>query len=500
MKPLMSVAKGQTTDKCLKAYINGEFVESDKYFDNINPVDGSLVCRVVESDQAHIDSAVAAARNALQGEWAAMNVARRSAILHKVADRMKEREDEFVRAEIADTGKSLHQVQTIDIPRGTANFRFFADLIKSQTGESLTTVTPTGEVAINYTVNKPLGVVAVISPWNLPLLLSTWKIAPALACGNTVIVKPSEEAPSTVTLLAEVMDEVGVPAGAFNVVHGFGPGAAGEFLTQHEGVDAVTFTGESRTGSHIMRAVAPTVKPISFELGGKNAAVVFDDCDLEKAIVGVARSTFTNCGQVCLCTEKVYVQRTVFNAFVAGLKREAEAITIGRPYDEDVLMGPLVSKKHQQKVLSYYALAQEEGATLITGGGVPQFEDERAEGCFIEPTVFTGLDDNSRFNTEEVFGPVCHIAAFDSETEALERINNSSYGLAASIWTSNLSRAHRVAPQIEAGIVWVNTWYLRDLNTPFGGVKLSGIGREGGKHSLSFYSEPTNICIKIDAK
>jgi aminomuconate-semialdehyde/2-hydroxymuconate-6-semialdehyde dehydrogenase len=482
----------------LKAYINGDFVSSNQVFDNINPVDGSLVCQVSEASKEQVDDAVRAAKRALVGDWAEFSVAQRWEMLHKIADRMKEREEEFIRAEIADTGKSLFQVKSIDIPRGTANFRFFADIVRAQTGESIATTTVDGEKAINYTVNKPLGVVAVISPWNLPLLLATWKIAPALACGNAVIVKPSEETPSTMTLLAEVMAEVGVPPGVFNVVHGFGPSSAGEFLTSHPDVDAVTFTGESKTGSQIMKSVAPTVKPISFELGGKNAAIVFEDCDLEKAIAGVARSTFTNCGQVCLCTEKVFVQRKIYDRFVDGLKEAAETITIGRPYDEDVYMGPLVSRKHQEKVLSYFDLAKKEGATTVTGGGIPSFNDSRDDGCFIQPTIFTGLSDDARFNNEEVFGPVCHIAPFDNESEILERVNNSEYGLGACIWTSNLSRAHRLAPKIDTGIVWVNSWYLRDLNTPFGGVKQSGIGREGGKHSLSFYSEPVNICIKID--
>jgi len=481
----------------LCSYIDGEFADSGTYFDNINPVDGELICKVSEATQDQVNRAVAGAHRALKSSWGTMSVADRVALLHRVADRMQEREAEFISAEIADTGKPLATVQTIDIPRGTANFRFFADLARYRGEESFQTTTPTGERALNYTVSKPLGVVAVISPWNLPLLLSTWKIAPALACGNTVILKPSEETPSTATLLAEVMHEVGVPAGVFNVVHGFGPNSAGEFLTTHDGVDAVTFTGESGTGSRIMQAVAPTVKPISFELGGKNAAVVFADCDLDKAIAGVARSTFTNCGQVCLCTERVYVERPIFDAFVAGMKKEAAALCIGWPYDDGVSMGPLISKAHQQKVLSYFDIARDDGATFVTGGKVPAFGDTRDQGCFVEPTVLCDLGDDARFNREEVFGPVCHISPFDTESEVIERVNDTVYGLAACIWTQNLDRAHRVAPQFETGIVWVNTWYLRDLRTPFGGVRLSGIGREGGLHSLAFYSEPINICIKL---
>jgi aminomuconate-semialdehyde/2-hydroxymuconate-6-semialdehyde dehydrogenase len=481
----------------LKSYINGEFADSGKYFDNINPVDGSLICKVSEASKEQVDQAVKGARRALKSEWGDLSVQDRSALLHRIADRMAEREDEFIKAEIADTGKPLATVQSIDIPRGTANFRFFADLVRYQGEESFRTVTPTGETALNYTVSKPLGVVAVVSPWNLPLLLSTWKIAPAMACGNTVILKPSEETPSTATLLAEVMHEVGVPAGVFSVLHGFGPDSAGEFLTSHDEVDAVTFTGESGTGSRIMQAVAPTVKPISFELGGKNAAVVFADSNLEEAIAGVARSTFTNCGQVCLCTERVYVERAVYDDFVAGLSKEAESLSIGRPYDDGVSMGPLISKGHQEKVLSYFEIARQEGATFVTGGKQPVFGDDRDQGSFVEPTVICDLDDDSRFNREEVFGPVCHVSPFDSEDEVIDRVNDTIYGLAACIWTENLSRAHRVAPKLDTGIVWVNTWYLRDLRTPFGGVRLSGIGREGGLHSMAFYSEPSNICIKL---
>jgi aminomuconate-semialdehyde/2-hydroxymuconate-6-semialdehyde dehydrogenase len=481
----------------LYSYVNGEFADSGRYFDNINPVDGSLICKVSEASKEQVDQAVKAARRALKSEWGSLSVQDRSMLLHRVADRMEEREAEFISAEIADTGKPLATVKTIDIPRGTANFRFFADLVRYRGEESFRTVTPTGDTALNYTVSKPLGVVAVVSPWNLPLLLSTWKIAPALACGNTVILKPSEETPSTATLLAEVMHEVGVPPGVFSVLHGFGPDSAGEFLTSHDEVDAVTFTGESGTGSKIMQAVAPTVKPISFELGGKNAAVVFADSNLDEAIAGVARSTFTNCGQVCLCTERVYVERPVYEEFVAGLCKAAESLKIGRPYDDGVSMGPLISKGHQQKVLSYFDIAREDGATFVTGGNQPSFGDDRDQGSYVEPTVLCDLADDSRFNREEVFGPVCHVSPFDGEDEVIDRVNDTVYGLAACLWTENLSRAHRVAPMIETGIVWVNTWYLRDLRTPFGGVRLSGIGREGGLHSLAFYSEPSNICIKL---
>lgn len=481
----------------LKNYINGEFVSSDSLFDNINPVDGSVINRVAEANQTLVDRAVSAARNALKGSWATMPLAQRCALLHKVADGIDARFDEFVAAEMADTGKSLFQARTIDIPRGAANFRAFADMVKSRSSECFHTDTVDGRGALNYAVNKPLGVVAVIAPWNLPLLLLTWKLAPAMAAGNVVIAKPSEETPATATLLAEVMHDAGIPAGVFNLLHGFGHQSAGAMLTQHPGVDAITFTGESRTGSAIMKAAADGIKPLSFELGGKNAAIIFDDCDFEQAVNGTARSVFTNGGQVCLCTERVYVQRTVFDKFVAALKDKAEAIKIGWPTDDDTDMGPLISHKHRDKVLSYYQSAIDSGATVVTGGGVPHFGDVRDKGAYVQPSIFTGLPENSRLVKEEVFGPVCHICPFDTEEEAIKLANDSQYGLAATVWTSNLQRAHRVAGQMDVGICWVNDWYLRDLRTPFGGVKLSGVGREGGMHSLSFYSEPTNICIKL---
>ncbi len=483
--------------KHLANYVGGEFVTTSKHFTNTNPVDGSVVCTMSEADSSLVDAAVSAARAALQGEWGKLSVDQRSALLHKVADGIERRFDEFVNAEIDDTGKPLSQAATIDIPRSVANFHFFADLIKTNRDEAYNTTTPDGRGALNYTVRKPLGVVGVISPWNLPLLLLTWKVAPAMAAGNAVVAKPSEETPSSATLLAEVMRDVGIPVGAFNLVHGFGPNSAGEFITAHPGIDAITFTGESATGSAIMKAAADSVKSISFELGGKNPAIIFADADINAAIAGTARSTFLNCGQVCLCSERVYVQRPVFDRFVDGLRIQAETLRPGRPYDEGTSIGPLISRQHRDKVLSYFELARREGATVVCGGGIPEFCDERDNGAFIQPTIWTGLAETARCVKEEIFGPVCHVAPFDTEEEVIAMANASRYGLACALWTGSLQRAHRLAPRIEAGIVWVNTWYLRDLRTPFGGVKLSGIGREGGEYSLAFYSEPTNICIKL---
>lgn len=477
-------------------YVDGAFVAGDVHFDNVNPVTGTVAARVSQADRALVDRAVAAGRRALKGPWGKMSQAERCKLLVRVAEGIEARFDDFAAAEIADTGKSLHQARTIDIPRGAANFRAFAALAEARAMPSFRTDLPDGRSAINYAVARPLGVVAIISPWNLPLLLMTWKVAPALACGNVVVVKPSEETPSTATLLAEVMDAAGVPPGVFNLVHGFGAASTGEWLTANPDIDAITFTGESATGGAIMRVAAAGVKPVSFELGGKNAALVFADCDFDEAIAGTVRSVFSNCGQVCLCTERIYVERPIFDRFVKALAERADALTIGDPWS-GADMGPLISHGHRDKVLGYYALAKEEGATVVIGGGVPSLGGALDQGAFVQPTILTGLGPDARCVREEIFGPVCHIAPFDSEAEAIELANDSDYGLAAVIWTRDVGRAHRVAGQMETGIVWVNEWFLRDLRTPFGGMKLSGIGREGGEHSLSFYSEPTNICVKL---
>ncbi len=483
--------------KIIQNYIDGRYVRGKQEFADINPADGSVIAQVTAADQSQVDEAVDAARRALRGEWGRIGVRERAARLHKVADAIEKRFDCFVQAEVADTGKPVSLASKLDVPRAAANFRVFADLLKMAGLESFQTETPDGKGALNYTVRKPLGVVGVITPWNLPLLLLTWKVAAALACGNTVVVKPSEETPATATLLAEAMQEAGIPAGAYNVVHGFGPGAAGEFLTQHPDVDAITFTGESRTGAAIMKAVAPSVKPVSFELGGKNAAIVFADCDFDEAVTGLAEAVFLNTGQVCLCAERVYVERRIFDEFVQALKQKAGRLRSGWPNDPDTDFGPLISAQHREKVISYYNLAREEGATVVTGGGLPEFRDDRDHGFYVQPTIYTGLPESSRCVKEEIFGPVCHVTPFESEEEAIAMANDADYGLAASIWTGNLKRGHRVAQQMNVGITWVNCWFLRDLRTPFGGAGLSGIGREGGIHSLNFYSELNNICIRL---
>src|SRR5277367_6602942 len=483
--------------KLLQNYINGRFVRGAREFADLNPADGSVIAQVSEAGRGQVAEAVAAARQALRGDWGRMTVPARAAMLHKIADGIEARFHDFLHAEVADTGKPISLAARIDVPRGAANFRAFADVIKATGLESFRTETPDGVIALNYAVRKPLGVVGIITPWNLPLLLLTWKVAPALACGNTVVVKPSEETPATATLLAEVMKEAGIPDGVYNVVHGFGPNSAGEFLTRHPDVNAVTFTGESQTGAAIMKTVAATVKPVSFELGGKNAAIVFADCDFEEAVGGIAEAVFLNTGQICLCAERVYVDRKIFDPFVTALKQKAESLRVGSPLEKTTDLGPLISAQHREKVLSYYRLAGEEGATVVTGGGIPEFGSALDRGFYVQPTIYTGLPESSRCVKEEIFGPVCHLAPFDTEEEAVAMANDTKYGLAASIWTSDLKRGHRVAQQMNVGITWVNCWFLRDLRTPFGGVGLSGIGREGGMHSLNFYSELNNVCIRL---
>ena len=477
-------------------FINGDFVATDKTFENRAPVNNQVSGLVHEAGQAEVDAAVKAARAALKGEWGQMSVVKRVELLYAVADEINRRFDDFLAAELADTGKPRSLASHIDIPRGAANFKVFADIVKNVPTESFQMATPDGGTAVSYGVRSPLGVVAVICPWNLPLLLMTWKVGPALACGNTVIVKPSEETPATATLLGEVMKKVGIPDGVYNVVHGFGPNSAGEFLTKHPGVNGITFTGETRTGETIMAAAAKGVRPVSFELGGKNAGIVFADADFDKAVAGITRSCFENCGQVCLGTERVYVQRPIFDRFVAALKEKAEGLKVGPSDMPGVGLGPLISAEHKQKVLGYYAKAKAEGAMVVTGGGVPDMQGEFANGHFVQATIWTGLPETASVVREEIFGPCCHIAPFDTEAEVIAMANATDYGLATTIWTQDLGRAHRMANAIEVGLCWINSWFLRDLRTAFGGAKGSGIGREGGVHSLEFYTELRNVMIK----
>ncbi|SEI59729.1 aminomuconate-semialdehyde/2-hydroxymuconate-6-semialdehyde dehydrogenase [Allopseudospirillum japonicum] len=484
--------------KEFKNFIQGEFVATEKQFENRSPVDYSLIGMVHEAGREQVNAAVQAAKQALQGPWGQLTQAQRITLLNKVAERINERFEEFLTAECLDTGKPRHLAAHIDIPRGAANFKAFSETLANHPTESFRLDTPDTLGALNLGQRTPKGVIAVIAPWNLPLLLMTWKVGPALACGNTVVVKPSEETPATTTLLGEVMNECGVPAGVFNVVHGFGPDSAGAFLTEHPQVDAITFTGETRTGEIIMKAAACGLRNISLECGGKNPSLIFADADIEKAVEGTMRSAFVNCGQVCLGTERVYVQRPLFEKFLARMKEEVAKLKLGRPEDPQANFGPLVSLEHRDKVAHYYQLAQKEGAKVEIGGGIPDMGDpELNRGAWIEPTIWTGLPETARVIKEEIFGPCCHIAPFDTEEEVIALANATNYGLAAAIWTENTSRALRVAQRIEAGLVWVNSWFLRDLRTAFGGAKQSGIGREGGVHGLEFYTELKNICIKL---
>lgn len=485
--------------RLIENFIGGEYTAglSGKTFEKRSPLDNSVIARVAEAGKVEVDAAVRAARAALGGEWGGLTLDQRVDLLYGVANEITRRFDDFVAAEMADTGQPHHVMTHAFIPRGAANFKVFADVVKNVPNESFQMATPDGRGALNYAIRVPKGVIGVISPWNAPFLLMTWKVGPALACGNTVVVKPSEASPHTATLLGEVMNAVGIPKGVYNVVHGFGPDSAGEFLTHHAGVDAITFTGETRTGAAIMKAASDGMRDVSFELGGKNAGIVFADCDFEAAVDGIFRSSFLNSGQVCLGTERVYVERPIFEGFVQALKEKAEAVKFGRPDDHAANYGPLISQEHREKVLSYYRKAVEDGATVVTGGGVPEMPADLAAGAWVEPTIWTGLPETAAVVREEIFGPCCHIRPFDDENEVVRLANANDYGLATTIWTTDLARAHRVAARIEVGIAWINSWFLRDLRTAFGGSKQSGIGREGGVHLLEFYTETRNICVKL---
>jgi len=478
-------------------FIDGVFVAGDgpAYPDHF-PTTGEVIGEVRAAGREQVDQAVGAARAALKGPWGSMSTAERSELLRKLARGIEARFDEFLAAEIRDTGKPRSLASHIDIPRGAANFDVFANQVLPAGTETFEMPTPDGAGAINYAVRRPLGVIAVVCPWNLPLLLMTWKVAPALACGNTVVVKPSEETPATATLLGEVMNAVGIPRGVYNVVHGRGPDCAGEFLTKHPGVDGITFTGETRTGEAIMRAASTGLRPVSLELGGKNAGVIFDDADFDKTMEGIGRACFANSGQVCLGTERLYVQRGIFDRIAQGLAEKARSYQFGDPFDANTTMGPVISTEHRGKVLSYYEKAKSAGAEVLAGGGTPEMQGYEG-GYWVEPTVWTGLSQDDPVITDEIFGPCTNLTPFDDEEEAISLANASPYGLATTIWTDNLSRAHRVAGRIEVGISWINCWFLRDLRTPFGGSKASGIGREGGVHSLEFYSELRNVCVKL---
>ncbi|MCI0518127.1 MAG: aldehyde dehydrogenase family protein, partial [Woeseiaceae bacterium] len=413
----------------------------------------------------------------------------------RAASLIKSRLDAFVAAEIADSGHPRQSVAGIEIPRAAQQLEVFGDIAASpeQHAEFRTSL-PGGGEAINTVQRMPKGVIAAICPWNLPLIMATWKIAPALAWGNCVVLKPSEFTPSTAAMLGEVFNEAGLPPGVLNILHGFGPGSTGEFIVSHPGIDAINFTGETATGTVIMRAAAVGVRDVSLELGGKNAALILNDCDMERAVAGTAASAFYNCGQICLGTERIYVARSRLDEFVAKLTLAARKHVIGDPEHQRTTLGPLVSHEHRDKVLKCFARARDEGAEIVTGGGIPDVPETLAAGAWIEPTIWTGLSEDAVTVREEIFGPCCHVQPVDNDEEAIALANDSPYGLAATVWSSDPDRAQAVASRLRVGVCWINSWMIRDLRTPFGGVGQSGVGREGGAHALEFHTEIKNIC------
>eukprot|EP00753_Platysulcus_tardus_P001664 PLAT11444.1.p1 GENE.PLAT11444.1~~PLAT11444.1.p1 ORF type:complete len:586 (-),score=215.02 PLAT11444.1:163-1920(-) len=477
----------------LKNYINGAFVEpvSGEYIDDVSPATDAVISRIARSGEEDVTAAVEAAVAARSGEWASFSAARRAEMLNAVADKLEERLPELAAMESRDSGKTITMATNVDIPRAVANFRFFAGQIKhDETGCHQMAD------ALNYTLRSPVGVVGIITPWNLPIYLLSWKVAPALAMGNTVVCKPSEVTPMTASALAEIIDEVGFPAGVFNLVHGLGA-EAGAALVGAPGVNAVSFTGGTVTGAKVAAAASTTFKKLSLELGGKNSTIVFDDADLDKAVAGAVRAAFLNQGQVCLAGSRVLVQAGIYDTFVEKFVEQAAALKVGDPSDPDAFLGALVSKAHREKVESYVALAKEEGGTIAVGGKRPELGEPFDSGAFYTPTVVLDLPVTARCSTEEIFGPVVTIHKFDSEQEAIDAANGVRYGLAGSIWTRDLTTAHRVAGKIHTGMLWINCWLKRDLRVPFGGVKSSGTGREGGKFSMEFYSEVKNVCVYL---
>ena len=459
----------------------------------LEPARGLRFGRVPLSGQADVDSAVAAARSA-QPAWGSLSHSDRADWLDKIADALEEKYEDIAALESRDTGKPISLARAVDAYRSVANFRFFAGLIRETHGGQRERFEM--EDATNIVVPKPVGVGALITPWNLPLYLLSWKVAPAIGMGNTVVCKPSELTPMTADLLMETIHYVGLPAGVVNLVHGDGEGAGGP-LTAHPDVDLVSFTGGTETGAKVAAAASPMFKKLSLELGGKNASIIFDDCDLEKTVGGVTRAAFLNQGQVCLCGSRILVQSGVYDDFLTAFVNSVEAMKIGDPSDESTQLGALISAEHLAKVEGYVELAKEEGGKILTGG-YPGLSKEFEHGNWLAPTVISGVSANARCATEEIFGPVVTIHRFDNEDEAIAIANNTRYGLAGSVWTSDLEKGRRVAENIDTGMVWVNTWLHRDLRVPFGGVKDSGVGREGGRWSLGFFSEPMNICLKHD--
>lgn len=479
-------------DKILN-YINGELVEpkSGNYLDNYNPSNGKVYSLIPDSDKNDIDVAVDAAKEAFN-TWSKTPKQERSDILMKLADAIEKNFEELVKAESKDNGKPESLAAHVDIPRAPANIRFFAGAILHDSAE----VHEMDGMAINYTLRKPLGVAACISPWNLPLYLLTWKVAPALAAGNTVVAKPSEVTPMTAYLFSKICIEAELPKGVLNIVHGLGS-KVGDPLTTHPDVPVVSFTGGTVTGKHIASITAPMFKKLSLELGGKNPNIIFEDADFEKAVSNAARAAFTNQGQICLCGSRLFVQKGIYNKFKEALILKTKKLKVGDPKDSNTKLGAVVSKEHMQKILDKIALAKSLGGNILTGGEREILKGDLKSGYYIQPTIIEGLDFDCEVNQEEIFGPVVSIIPFDTEEQVVEMANSTKYGLSASIFTENISKGHRVAAAIDSGVVWINTWLLRDLRIPFGGMKHSGVGREGGFKSLEFFTEPKNVCVKI---
>ncbi|MEE2960496.1 MAG: aldehyde dehydrogenase [Myxococcota bacterium] len=476
----------------LSNLIGGEFTPAlgGEVLENINPANQEVISTIPRSNGPDVDRAVDAAGAAFK-LWRVTDVRERADFLEAIGDEINIRLDEFAEAESRDTGKPISLASTLDIPRAISNFRFFAGAIRQEKGEAFH-----GQAGLNYTIRKPLGVVGLITPWNLPLYLMTWKVAPALAMGNAIVAKPSEMTPTTATLLGEVINKLSPTPGLYNLIHGLG-NEVGEPLVNHDGIAAISFTGGTKTGGRVAACAAPKFKKLSLELGGKNPTVVFGDADFETAVDGAVRAGFANQGQVCLCGSRLLIDESIWDNFVDAFVAKVKAMKVGDPGDWETQVGALISLEHRDKVSRFVEKARALGGTVLVGGKSPRLEAPHKDGAFYEPTVIVGLDHGCEVVQQEIFGPVVTLHPFKGEAEALALANDVQYGLSASIWTRDLARAHRFAQSLEAGMVWINTWLMRDLRTPFGGVKESGMGREGGAYSLSFYSEPQNICVNV---
>ncbi len=474
-------------------YINGTFVPptSGRYLENSNPATGAVSGQIPDSGPADVQLAFEAAHRAFP-VWAAMQPEQRHDVLLAIANGIMARLDEFAAAESADSGKTVRTATTVDIPRAALNFKFFATALLHFASESH--YTP-GQ-SISFTLRQPIGVVGCISPWNLPLYLFTWKIAPALAAGNCVVAKPSEVTPLTAFLLGEICTAAGLPPGVLNIVHGTGP-EAGAAIVAHPGIKAVSFTGSTRAGAEIARVAAPMFKKLSLELGGKNPNLIFSDCDYDQMLTTTVRSSFNNQGQICLCGSRIYVEASLYERFKTDFVARTQALRVGLPTDPASDLGAVVGKVHFEKVMACIDIAREEGGTVLCGGHAVQVPGAGVGGYYIAPTIIEGLPLHCRTNQQEIFGPVVTIAPFSTDDEAIALANGTAYGLSATIWTNDLRRTQRLAQELQAGIVWVNTWMLRDLRTPFGGVKDSGIGREGGWDALRFFTETKNVTLGL---